>query len=294
MQIVNKIKLVLFVLFLSIFFSTCGYCSEIQTNTTNSLSPLFLNIKNIIGKNKYNKNKKLINFLFKKQNKFYVLDHIDYAKVYKILYDNSLFKKQNKLSKILKINFILKTSSPLKDFKVLKDVLTKIGYVSLTTTSFQYTKNNVLEWNIVIKSTKHFDIIAFNKALLSCGARLTKVTNLADDSLNSHFAYELEFAYSYVNKAISIPNYEKIRLPFAFEPVLIRVLDAKQIRLSYFNKWYAFVTFYDKDLNQLDYKKSFKQRNVFYYKIPKHTRYIKIQDTYAISNIHKGIWVLLK
>ncbi len=294
MQIINKIKLMLCVLFVSIFFSTLGHCSEIQTNTTNNLSPLFANIKNIIGENKYNKNKKLINFLFKKQNKFYILDHIDYAKVYKILYDNSLLKEDNKLSKTLKIDFILKTQSPFKDFKVLKDVLTKIGYVSLTTTSFQYIKNNVLEWNIVIKSTKYFDIIAFNEALLSCGTRLTKVTNLADDSISSHFAYELEFTYSYIDKAISIPNYEKVRLPFYFEPILIRVSDAKQIRISYFNKWYAFVVFYDKDLNQLAYKKSFRQRNVFYYKIPKHTRYIKIQDTYAISNIHKGIWVLLK
>jgi len=297
MQITNKTKLVLCVLMCTMLTSTFCYSkTNIKHNqkTTNNLSPLFSNIKNIIGEDKYIKNKRLIHFLFKKQDKFYVLNNIDYVRVYKLLYDNSLLSTDNQTPKTLKINFLLKTKSPLKAFKILKDVLTKIGYISFSTLSLGYSKNNVLEWNIAMQSIKYFDLIDFTQALLSCGVRLTHVTNLGDDSLNSHFAYELEFAYSYVDKAISVANYEKTRLPFSFEPVLIRVLDAKQIRLSYFNKWYAFVTFYDKNLNQLDYKKSFKQRNVFYYKIPKHTRYIKIQDTYAISNIHKGIWVLLK
>ena len=247
-----------------------------------NLDSFNINIKNIIGDKKYNKNQNLIKFLFKKQNSFYTLDYINYAKTYKFLYDNSLLNKKSKKVKLLNINFILNSKYPFKDFKVLKDVLTKIGYLSFSTKAFKYNKQNTsLKWNINIKSKKPFDVISFSKALRQNGAKLKHIQNLnnnyGDKLANqsniqsnsfstkyySNFMYKLDFTKSYVDKALFVPNYEETKLPFLFEPILIQIKNTKTIKLSYFNTWYAHIIYYDKNLKQLGFNKSLKQRYVF-------------------------------
>ncbi len=242
-------------------------------------------IISLIGKENYYSNRGLINLLFKDKEKFLQGNKTDLAQISKVLEENNLLNlKLGKISDI-ELSFATKQKNSLLFVKIVKEVLSSIGY-SNTLTKKAIKDSSGFLWTISLRTRTMIDPYQIVKEFSKRGAIVERIKR------NSKFSYryDVDIFDAKVN-AISPPPNQALRLKKPLKPYWIDVYGAKSIKIVSLggNRWHPYIVFYDSNLKIIDnYTKERKSYNISI-KIPRGARYIKISDLYTLQNIKRGM-----
>jgi len=256
-------------------------------------------IKNIVGEKEYIFHKNLIDSFISDSSLYYMGDKINYNSVLKMLSENGLLKL--KYNQPQNINIIFEISSnPLKSVKIIKDTLSSMGYSyyftkSLTQKVERYNETNNVKvlWTINLKSEYMIDPFVFNEELNVVGGATRDIVKLDDTT----WKYTIDTNNANLLNSKKIILGEKLKLTKPLNPYVFRV-DNNATNLKVFsrrlNNWHPRISFYDKDLNSISSEKKERKYKGISVSIPLSTYYIKIDDRYTLTNIRRGLTVLVE
>lgn len=248
-------------------------------------------IQNIIGYEKYTVNKGLINHLFSYSSKYYKNSSIDYILLMETLKQNGLldvgFNEPQNVTIVFNIN-----QDPIKSLKIISDSLKSIGYYHYFTKHLVYDENQNLTWTINLKTESAIDPLMLSKELFKHSCRIVDIRKEG----YTKWVYNIDTSGSIISQAKAIISGEKINFRKPLKPYMIKVQDEKNILITskIGNQWFPQVVFYDKHLNILNIVKKEQKHQNLKLEIPKYTRYIKIDDLFTLSNIKRGLSVMIK
>jgi len=247
-------------------------------------------IKNLISENVYLKHQNLINNLTVDKNKFYNTEGIRYSNLLNMLNEYGFLKLRFNNPLNVDITFEVQ-NNPMLAMKTIKDAMQNLGY------SYYFTKElmineNAMSWKITFKSEYTLDPFIFDQELKKSETRINDIEKLSDTS----WRYSLDISNSSIAQKINISKNEKVKLSKPLNAYMLKVDDAKEIKVisKNLNHWYPDITYFDRDLNLLGMVKKSRVYKGVKMKIPKNTRYIKIDDAYTLQNIKRGLTVIVK
>ncbi len=247
-------------------------------------------IKNLIGDKEYKTHQNLIGLIFQDKNKFIINNKIRYYRVFQELKSNGLLKLKLTKPQDITIEFKVLNKS-FKAYKMLNDTMQMIGYNYFLTKTF--TKDgDTFNWKIIFKAEYMIDSVIFLKELHRNNCKITDVQRPSTNSLY----YQLDFNNAYLNDAIEIEKNEKIKFTKPLRPYMIKVKDAKSLKIvsQKLNKWFPHISFFDKDLKVLNIIKKNRIYRGITIKVPQDTEYIKITDLYNLINIKRGLTIIVR
>jgi hypothetical protein len=248
-------------------------------------------IMNIIGANKFNQNRGLINHLFAQESNFYKGSSINYITVMEQLKKNGLldvgYKNPQDLTIVFKIN-----SDPIKSLKIVSDSLKALGYYHYFTKHLLYDENSSLTWTITLKTEAAIDPLVLSKELFAHNCWLSDIKKEG----YTKWMYNIDTSNSILPRATKMIAGEKVDFRKPLKPYLLRIADVKtlKIRSKYGNQWFPNIVFYDKHLDILKVVKKQKEFKNLELEIPENTVYIKIDDLFTLANIRRGLSVTTK
>ena len=271
-------------MFLKIFF-----ISLIFVNLNANL--LFDNIKNMIGQRTYKINKVLIFSLFRDQSTFYIgKTNLKYERILKILNEKGLLNVRFNNPQTINIE-IISSSSSIKVIKTINDIFSSLGF------SYYFTKemkriDGKLNWIISLKSDSMIDPYIFTKELDKLEANVLNIKKI--DKLK--WKYEINFDFSKSAHTIFVDNSEKVILQKPLSAYMLEINKAKELKVfsRRLNTWYPYISFYDEDLQllgRIEKQRVYKATKV---EIPYSTKYIRLDDTYTLLNIKRGLTVIVR
>ncbi len=271
---------------LKIFLSTIILVISLNASTLSE------NIINIIGYKEYRINKGLINHLFKNKKSFYKNDSLNYISVIEVLKNNGLLKLSFNKPKNLKIIFKI-TDNPIKSLKVISDSLKALGYYHYFTKQLVYNEETKLTWTISLKTEAAIDPLILSKELFKHNCLLVDIKKEG----NTKWMYTINTSGSTLFKAKKMQNGEKVNFRKPLKPYFLQVDKySKSINIlsKSRNQWFPYVVFYDTNLNILEIVKENSLHKNISLSIPEETKYIKIHDIYTLSNLKRGLSVIIK
>jgi len=248
------------------------------------------NIKNFIGEDKYKRHTFLIKKLFIQKDSFYINDKLKYSKIFKILDKNGLLDLKFKKPKTIEIEFE-SISSSIQTIKMIKDVLSTLGY-SYYFTNFLEKRDDKLIWQINLKSESMLNPSILISKLEDLNVVFMNVKKINDIK----WKYEIDLNYANIANTIIVQNNEKIILKKPHKPYFLKVSNASELKVvsRVLNKWYPYISFYDKNLELLSIVHEKKVFKTLITNIAEGTQYITIGDTYTLLNIKRGLSVTLR
>jgi len=233
-----------------------------------------LNIKNIIGEKTY---KTYINLLKPLEAKEDLKEKLIYLK------NNGLLKLFFDKPQIIHPTFILKNNNPILETKILYKTLHGLGYYYFYPVNI--TKNTTYSVTLEMKSAHYIDPVLFIDKISKYGC------NVINLDKHENYVYTVECQNAFLPTQ-QITN-EKQRFinangvywlaPNGFRNVLIYT--------SRLDRWYPYITFYDKNLNILNIISKNEITRTLYIQIPQECEYIKITDNFSKENFKRGIYV---
>jgi len=248
-------------------------------------------VKNIIGGDKYQTHKGLINLILKDEKKFLDNEKIKYYKLLETLQSNGLLDLRLDKPKEITIEFKI-LSKNIKSYKILNDTLHAIGYRYFFTKSMNLNENKELIWNIRFKAEYMLDPVVLLKELMLHNCKVISVVS----KTNEHWYYEIDFNNSKIVEATKIEKNERVKFQKPLRAFFLRVDDAKSLQVisRNLNNWFPHIVFFDKDLTVLNVIKKNRIYKGFTTKVPKSTKYIKITDLYNLINIKRGLTLIVR
>lgn len=259
---------------------------------------LFINIaysdvlgvaRSFLDENTYTSQRNLVNLLFSKKAKYTNSDFsVNSLLVLKTLKENGLLKFSYDQAQQLQLNFYTK-NSPLLTMKIISNILENLGYTYYLSNYISKNSDN-LTWSILVNTQNILDPIAFTNALKDAQC---KVNFVKKDAM---FEWSYDFDCKDANlQSIQLEKGRFEEFAKANRAYWFNVKDANSIyiKTDIKDNWFAFITFFDKDLHvkgQIDQNKDQKNLNV---QIPKGVKYIKVEDKFSLDNIKRGISVKL-
>lgn len=247
-------------------------------------------IKNLIGVKQYQVHKNLLTSLTQNRATFYIGDKLHYTPLLKILKDEGLLKLGFNAPKEVSIKFEV-TTSHKKALKILKDTLGTLGYTYYFT---EYLKNtdNKFEWKIKFKSEFMLDPYIFNRELNKIESRIVDITKVS----NYEWLYKINVENSKLYDSIKIEKNEKVKLLKPLKPYLLKIDESKEIVIisHNLNNWFPKLAFFDKELNVLAVIEKKRMYRGVKIPIPQNTSYVKVDDSFTLLNIKRGLTVIVK
>ncbi|HJE02656.1 hypothetical protein [Aliarcobacter thereius] len=242
-------------------------------------------VYNIIGSEDYNTHSNLIKHIFKDQNSFYSEDSLDYTKLLAKLEENKLLKLNYDSTKTIDVVFIF-NSSPKKSFKNINDILKAIGYQNFIS-SKQTVKDEKLFWSIKLTSAAAINPLRLSSELNSINCKVLNIKKEGEDK----WSYLIDSSNSSLYKVEDLVTQSSLSLRKPTRPYYIELANSKEITIE--SKagtvWHPNVVFYDSELNVVKVVKKEKSVENIKISVPSETRFVKIDDFFALTNIKNGL-----
>jgi len=249
-----------------------------------SSNPLEEKILNLIGEDKYMRNKEYIDILFTPSTQFYKQEHLDSVKVMQTLVENQLFSTKLPYKRELKI--ALKTDgSPSLFVKLMKDSLRNLGYYRYNTLSSDFDGTTFV-WKISFQSSMIPDIVKIQEQLNKVGSSVVDIEKITEDE----WSYSVDISHSTL-ESIKVYSGEKVVLKHSLDPYWIDVRDIKKITVgsSRRNSWYPQIALFDMNLKLLKVIKKDQRTKVMTLELPQNAIYMKLADIYTMKNIRDSL-----
>lgn len=251
-----------------------------QANVTNA-------IEKVIGKNSFETNKNLINFIFNDKNLFTKYNgQLNYTKICKKLIENNLLKLNfNSNKHFLNVTFVF-NNHPKKSLKITKNILRDLGYYYYFTNKSKRIDNKLI-WGAKIKTAAAINPLDLSKEL---ELRSSYLVDMVKEGENSWF-YVIDTNNIKFNNLYTFNENGTLSLAKQQKDYLILANNAKSISIksNFGNHWHPYVVFYDNNLNPIEiFKKNVVHRKIIL-NVPNNTKYILIKDIFTPFNIKRGL-----
>ena len=239
----------------------------------------------IIGSSDFNTHRNLINTLFKNQSYFYTNGSLDYAKISQTLQNNNLLKLSLGYTQTIEATFIF-NSNPKKSFKNINDILKSIGIQNFVTIN-QSVSENQLKWSIKVQTAAAINPLRLSQELQNTNCRVVDIKKEG----NNKWSYYIDSKKSSIYKAEDLVTKASVSLKKPVKPYILEIAntDAIKIDSNIGNNWYPNIIFYDDSFNVIDVFESESLHKNLRVDIPTNTRFVKIDDFYALTNIKNGL-----
>ena len=144
-------------------------------------------IVSMIGKANYQRNRGLINILFKDRASYETNGRLDLQKVSKILEENSLLDLKLQKREDIKLSFATKEQNTLLFIKLVKEVLSSVGYSSVLTTKAMRDASGFL-WQVQLKSSTMIPPSLIAKAFKERSAYILKIKRVS----KTNYRYDID------------------------------------------------------------------------------------------------------
>ena len=271
---------------LKIFLSTIILILSLNASTLNE------KIINIIGYKEYRINKGLIDHIFQNTQSFYKNGSFNYISIINTLKNNGLLNLSFNKPKNLKITFKI-IHDPIKSLKIISDSLKSLGYYHYITEQLTHNKNTKSTWIIKLKTEAAIDPLILSKELFKHNCLLVDIKKEGD----TNWMYTINTSNSTLFKAKKMLSGQKVNFRKPLKPYFLQVDDYAtgiNILSKNGNQWFPYVVFYDTHLNILEIVKNDSLHKSINLVIPEETKYIKIHDIYTLSNLKRGLSVIIK
>jgi len=268
-----------------IFISSLILIATLNANSFNE------KIINIIGYNEYSQNKSLIDHLFSNKSEYYRNSSLNYIAVMEKLNHNGLLKMAYDKPQDITITFNV-NYDPIKSLKIISDSLKALGYYHYFTKHLLYDQNSHLTWTINLKTEAAIDPLMLSKELDKHNCKFIDIRKEG----YTKWMYTIDTSNSIISRAKFITSGERVDFRKPLKPYFIKVSGSKNLSIlsKPGNHWFPQVVFYDSHLNILDIVKEDDKHNALQLEMPEDTTYIKINDIYTLTNIKRGLSVIIK
>ena len=268
-----------------IFISSLILLVSLNANNINE------KIINIIGYSEYSQNKGLIDHLFADGDAYYRSGSINYIAVMQKLKNNGLLKMGYNKPQDISITFNI-SHDPIKSLKIISDSLKSLGYYHYFTKHLVYNEDSTLTWTINLKTEAAIDPLMLSAELAKHNCKFVDIRKEG----YTKWMYTINTSNSIISKAKVISAGEKVDFRKPLKPYFVKIDNARSIDIlsKPGNQWFPHVVFYDEHLNILNIVKEDSKHNNLQLEIPEETEYIKIEDIYTLSNIKRGLSVIIK
>ncbi|MBI3873524.1 MAG: hypothetical protein HY307_00630 [Arcobacter sp.] len=204
-------------------------------------------IINLIGQENYDLHNNLIRELTKDESRFVINKTLNYGTLLSTLKNEGLINLNLDEQTEITILFNI-TNSHKKGFKIIKDVLSNIGY-SYYFTDFIKNTNGALLWQIRFKSDFMLDPHAIHSELNKFSTNILDINKLNKTS----WEYTIEVKSGILKDVVNIAPNEKNILAMPLQPYVLSLNNANEMTIasSKSNNWIPKISFYDTDLNAL-------------------------------------------
>lgn len=248
-------------------------------------------IINVIGYSEFNENRGLINHIFRDKTGLYSGDSINYIPVIEKLKNNGLLNVGYSSPQNVTITYII-NYDPIKSLKIVNDSLKSLGYYHYFTKKLVYNENSDLIWTISLKTEAAIDPLMLSKELAKNNSRVIDIKKEG----YTKWVYTIDTSDSILSRAKKLILGEKMSFRKPLKPYFIKVDTANKIDIysKSGNQWFPNVVFYDRHLNILEIIKEDKRTKKISLDMPIATKYIKIDDIYTLTNLRRGLSVMIK
>jgi len=244
-------------------------------------------VKGILGNVDYEAHKNLINHIFKNQSNFYTNGKLDYTKISQALQNNNLLKLKLEDRQNIDVTFIF-NSSPKKSSRNINDILKTMGQQNFITTN-QVMIDNQLQWSIKLQTATAINPLRLSRELQTINCQ---IVDIKKEGTNK-WSYYIDSSKSSIYKSEDLITKTSVLLRKPIKPYILEVESKSKLSIStnMGSNWYPSITFYDSDFNVLEvFEKNTLHQNLKV-NVPNNTKFIKIDDFYALSNIKNGLTV---
>ncbi|AXK47957.1 hypothetical protein CRU87_02885 [Aliarcobacter trophiarum LMG 25534] len=239
----------------------------------------------LIGSSDFNTHRNLISSIFKNQSYFYTNGSLDYAKISQTLQNNNLLKLNLGSTQSIEATFIF-TSSPKKSFKNINDILKTIGVQNFVTLE-QSVVDNQLKWSIKVQTAAAINPLRLSQELQSTNCRIIDIKKEG----NNKWSYYIDSKKSSIYKAEDLVTKASVSLKKPIRPYILEIANSDSLKIdsNIGNSWYPTIIFYDDSFNVIDVFESETLHKNLRVDIPTNTRFVKVDDFYALTNIKNGL-----
>ena len=241
-----------------------------------SFGDVFTTIKNIIGEEKYQTYKELIQSTFKDQNS-------TLEEIITILEENGLIDLFFQSPQTITPTFIFKNNNPIFNTHTLYKTLDRLGYYYFYPKKVSTYGNYSI--TIEMKSTHHIDPLSFVQEIRNYGCEVIDIKNRGDYIYTIDCENERVNAYRLKDKTKSLIN---AKGEYWIDTNNFSKISIKSSKLD---SWYPYVVMYDKNLNIINLIAKRNIQKTLILNIPNECKYIKIRDNFTKENIKRGIFV---
>lgn len=246
-------------------------------------------IINLIDQENYDLHKNLIDEIRMDKNSLLTNNGINYKNLLKTLKEKGLLNTSLPEQADVTVIFTIVNSNK-KGFKILKDVLSSIGYAYYFTDYIKNVDGNLV-WQIHFKSDLALDPYNLSGELSNFQTSIIDINKLSKTKWE--YTINLQEGILYDVKNITLD--EKITLQMPLEPYILSLPNAKALLIvsDKANNWIPKISFYDKELTALGTIEMDKVSDGLKVAIPKNSKYVKIGDRYTLLNLKRGLSVLV-
>ncbi|WP_418187063.1 hypothetical protein [Aliarcobacter lanthieri] len=244
-------------------------------------------VQGILGNSEYNTHRNLVNRLFQNQNEFYTNGRLDYTKVSQTLQNNNLLKLNLGGTQNIDVTFIF-NSSPKKSFRNINDILKAIGQQNFITTN-QVSLDNQLKWSIKVQTAAAINPLRLSRELQSVNCQIIDIKKEG----NNKWSYYIDSSKSSIYKAEDLVTKASTTLRKPIKPYILEISNTDRLSISSNNgsNWYPSITFYDNDFSVIEVFEDSTLHKNLQVDVPNDTKFVKIDDFYALTNIRNGLTV---
>ncbi len=247
-------------------------------------SLLIQKVKTFVSEDSFVKNKDFIKLIFSPEGNYYRQDRIDVVRLVQTLKENGLLNLFFDKPQELKLSF--KTNgSPLFFVKVMGDTLRNIGYYRYVTKESNLN-NSGFTWVILLNAEYATDPLILQQELNKSGCSIVDIYRI--DTNDWEYSIDMSRGYLNVTTLEDSNEFKLKRSPYAHW-LNVSNIQTLKIKSSWRDRWYPYITYYDKQLHLLKViKKDVKTRTLSLV-IPEDAKYIKISDIYTLKNVKDNL-----
>ena len=244
-------------------------------------------VQNMLGSSEYNTHRNLINHIFKNEANFYTAGKLDYTKISQELQKNNLLKLNLGSMQNIEVNFIF-NSQAKKSFKNMNDILKIIGQQNFVTIS-QTVVDDQLKWSVRLRTAAAINPLRLSSELQNVNSRIVDIKKEGSNK----WSYYINSDKSSLFKAEDLVTKASVTLRKPVRPYMIELANTRTINIKTNSQdnWYPSIVFYDSNFNLIEvFEDNTLHRNLRV-DVPSNTRFVKIDDFYALTNIKNGLTV---
>ncbi len=253
-----------------------------------AFADVFGSVREFLGNSTYSSQRNLINVLFRNKNNFINKStrRADSLEILRTLKKNNLLELSFDSPKELSLRFDTR-NHPVLAMKIINNTLENLGYTYYLV-DYITKQQDSLEFSIKIKAQNLIDPVIFSDMLIANFCQVLKIRRTSRYA----WAYSLDFSNAKL-EAVKIKGKRQEVLGKPNRPYWIDVDGVKKVKFEAHPRdhWFAFITFFDKNLHVVKDLKLSKRSRSLHVSIPSEVKYLKVEDKYLLDNIKHGLVV---